>query len=84
MVLVRGRGYEVTATEFVPSVHTPKNRLLVAVRRGLYHKDSMEQYERLKGAVGGIPLALEKTLNEVGMTNSGSTPPQGATHEVLP
>jgi SAM-dependent methyltransferase len=69
MVLVRSRGYEVTATEFVPSVHTPKNRLLLAVRRGQFHKDSLEQYERLKGAVGGVALALEKTLKEADLAD---------------
>lgn len=68
MALVRGRGYEVTATEFVPSVHTPKNRLLLAVRRGQFHKDSLEQHERLKGAIGDVTLALEKTLKEADLT----------------
>jgi hypothetical protein len=70
---VRSRGYEVTATEFVPSVHTPKNRLLIAIRRGLFHQDSLAQYERLKAAVGGTALTLEQTLNTAADAHTGGS-----------
>jgi SAM-dependent methyltransferase len=84
MVMVRGRGYEVTATEFVPSIHTPKNRLLLAVRRGRFHKDAMEQYERLKGAIGGTPLTLEKTLTEVDLQLKATSLANGPVEEPQP
>ena len=68
MVLTRSRGYEVTATEFVPSVHTPKNRLLLATRRGRYQKEAAEQYERLKEAAAATSLALEVALQDCAKT----------------
>jgi SAM-dependent methyltransferase len=64
MLLVRSRGYEVTATEFIESAHTPKNRLIVAVRRGNYLKAAALQYEALKQAVGGCSIALEGMLSD--------------------
>lgn len=64
MVLVRSHGYEVTATEFVPSSHTPKNRLLLAIRRGRFQEGAAAQYGRLREAVGQGPLALERALAE--------------------
>lgn len=67
MLLVRGRGYEVTATEFVDSTHTPKNRLITAVRRGNFLKSANDEYLALKTALGGYPIALEALLE--------STPP---------
>jgi SAM-dependent methyltransferase len=63
MLLIRSKGYEVTATEFVPSEHTPKNRLLVCIRRGNYLKEAGDQYERLKAAVGGEGILLETLLS---------------------
>jgi SAM-dependent methyltransferase len=59
MLLVRRCGYEVTATEFVPSDHTPKNRLLLCIRRGRYLREAGEQYERLKESLGGAAITLE-------------------------
>ena len=40
-LLLRGCGYEVTPTEFVPSAHTPKNTLLRAHRRGSFLRDAL-------------------------------------------
>lgn len=65
MLLVRRCGYEVTATEFVPSNHTPKNRLLLCIRRGRYLREAGEQYERLKEALGGVTITLESLVPAV-------------------
>lgn len=62
MLLVRSKGYEVTATEFVPSAHTPKNRLLVCTRRGKFHKESQAQYAALKHELGDAEITLEGLL----------------------
>lgn len=62
MLLARGRGYEVTATEFVPSEHTNKNRLLVGHRRGRYLKEADEQFAALKSAMGNHTITLETLL----------------------
>ncbi len=62
MLLMRGVGYEVTITEFVPSQHSPKNRLMTAVRRGNFHKESQVAYTDLKASLGGQSIALEDLL----------------------
>lgn len=62
LLLVRGKGYEVTATEFVPSTHTPKNRLLVCTRRGKFHRESERQFAAMKDALCGSTIALEGLL----------------------
>lgn len=65
LALIRTLGYEATATEFIPSEHTPKNRLILGERRGRYNKAGMEEFQRLRGAIGSPVLALERALNEV-------------------
>jgi SAM-dependent methyltransferase len=62
MLLVRRSGYEVTPTEFVPSDHTPKNRLLVCIRRGRYFAPAAAQYQALSEALDSPTLALERLL----------------------
>lgn len=62
LLLVRARGYEVTATEFVASAHTPKNRLLMCTRRGKFHRDSEQQYAAMKAALVGTTITLESLL----------------------
>lgn len=64
MLLVRANGYEVTATEFVPATHTPKNRLLTCTRRGKFHRESQTQYAALKAALANSTITLEKLLGE--------------------
>jgi hypothetical protein len=59
MLLLRSRGYEVTATEFVESEHSHKNRLITAVRRGSYLDSARAEYLRLKEATGGRGIVLE-------------------------
>ena len=62
-LLLRGCGYHVTAMEFVPSEHTPKNTLLRA-RRQRPHSDreALEQYVRLRQSLGGAGIRLEEIL----------------------
>ncbi len=59
IALVRALGYEVTATEFVPSNHTPKNRLINCQRRGNYHIQSYSEFLALKALLGIKSLELE-------------------------
>ncbi len=62
MLLVRSRGYEVTATEFVGQEHAMKNRLLTCIRRGSKLPDALEQFENLKNSLGSCSISLEKLL----------------------
>ena len=62
LLLLRSRGYEATAMEFVPSTHTPKNRLILGLRRGRYHQGALNEFAALKSAVGAPQLALEGLL----------------------
>ena len=62
-LLLRGCGYSVTPMEFVPSEHTPKNTLLRAVgRSGDSDREALEQYARLREALGGAGIRLEQIL----------------------
>lgn len=65
LALVRALGYEATATEFIPSAHTPKNRLILAERRGRYNKAALAEFQRLRAALGSPTLTLEAALHEV-------------------
>ena len=62
MTLTRASGYEVTATEFVPSTHTPKNRLMTCIRRGNYLESAKKEYLSLKEHMGGQSITLEELL----------------------
>jgi len=62
MLLMRSHGYEVTATEFVGTEHTPKNRLLVCTRRGAYLDSAKAEFEQLKEAFAGSSISLEHLL----------------------
>jgi len=64
VLLIRGSGYEVVTTEFVPSQHTPKNRLIIAERRGLYLEEALEEYTQLSKALGQIEIKLASLLPE--------------------
>lgn len=64
LLLLRSRGYEVTATEFVPSDHTPKNRLLLAERRGNFLAAAATEHGALKAALGDQAIKLEELLGE--------------------
>lgn len=58
----RAHGYETTVTEFVESVHTPKNRLIKGVRRGRFHEESRKQYEALRVHLKGADISLAEFL----------------------
>jgi SAM-dependent methyltransferase len=64
LLLLRGSGYEVTATEFVASQHTAKNRLILAERRGNYWDPALAEYAALKKIVANVSITLEDRLPE--------------------
>ena len=63
-LLLRGCGYRVTAMEFVPSEHTPKNTLLRAVRQevGSDSDEAFRDYLALRRATGDVSIQLERRL----------------------
>ena len=61
-MLLRSYGYQVTATEFVETEHSHKNRLITAVRRGNFLRSAKAEYLELKSATGGQGIALEGLL----------------------
>ena len=62
MSLLGAHGYEVVATEFVPSTHTPKNRLITGRRIQNHNAEKKQEFDSLKEVLGGPDLALEKLL----------------------
>ncbi|MEY4630137.1 MAG: hypothetical protein RIQ81_257 [Pseudomonadota bacterium] len=73
VLLLRASGYETTTTEFVESRHSPKNRLIMAIRRGRYSKDSAQEYIDMKAHVGGCGIRLEEMLSvEVAALTTGN------------
>lgn len=61
-LLLRARGYDVTAMEFVSSEHTPKNTLLRAQRGEGDRERADREYRELKHALGGVSIRLEELL----------------------
>jgi SAM-dependent methyltransferase len=61
-LLLRAAGYEVAAIEFVPSMHTRKNTLVRAIKRGPADPAARAAYEALVVATGGRGLALAARL----------------------
>jgi SAM-dependent methyltransferase len=71
VLLARGSGYEVTTTEFVPSSHTPKNRLVSGVRRGNYLESALAEYAEMAKSLGAgirlserLPAEVAEKLNQ--------------------
>lgn len=58
VLILRGHGYEVTTTEFTMSHATPKNTLIMAERRGSYHRDSQRELASLVESLGGAGISL--------------------------
>ena len=58
VLILRGHGYEVTTTEFTMSHATPKNTLIMATRRGNYHKESQVEYAEFVQHLGGAEISL--------------------------
>jgi SAM-dependent methyltransferase len=65
LALLRALGYEATATEFIPSAHSPKNRLILAERRGRYNKAGLASFLALRAASGDAELALEREVKDL-------------------
>lgn len=64
LALVRAVGYEATATEFIPSAHTPKNRLIIAERRGRFSHPGWQEFQNVRAMLGSPTLALEHLLKD--------------------
>jgi SAM-dependent methyltransferase len=64
LLLLRAAGYDASAVEFVPSVHTRKNTLIRAVRRGAPDPAARAEYEALKLATGGVGIRLADALRQ--------------------
>ena len=68
MALLRASGYSVSAADFVPPEHTPKNRLIVGKRLPLgqdtheKRDTALREYERLAAATGGAGIKLAQLL----------------------
>lgn len=62
MLLMRSSGYDVWAREFVPSDHTPKNRLLICLKGDADVQMAMNEYLAFKNAMGGMGIGLESRL----------------------
>ena len=68
MALLRASGYSVSAADFVPPEHTPKNRLIVGKRlppgQDTHEKrdTALREYERLAAATGGAGIKLAQLL----------------------
>jgi SAM-dependent methyltransferase len=63
VLLLRAAGYETTATEFVESRHSPKNRLILGLRRGRYSRDAAVAYQKMKAHLGGCAISLESFVD---------------------
>lgn len=64
VLLLRASGYETTTTEFVESRHSPKNRLILATRRGRFSRKGLEEYHLLRDHLGGCAIKLESLIGE--------------------
>ena len=62
VLILRGHGYEVTTTEFTMSHATPKNTLILATRRGLFNKESQQEYAELYKWMGCSEISLAKKI----------------------
>ncbi|MBK9033086.1 MAG: SAM-dependent methyltransferase [Myxococcales bacterium] len=62
LLLLRARGYQATALEFVPHEHTRKNTLLRAIRGLSPDREAARQYQALVDATGGVGLGLAARL----------------------
>lgn len=64
MALLRGCGYDTAAVEFVPSDHTPKNRLLICRRNENFYDERQSSYNALKATTGGVGIELANRLEK--------------------
>jgi len=58
-LMLEGKGYEVTAMEYISPLETPKNLMIKAVRKGGERADKLAQY-RSMAELFGVRLSLEK------------------------
>lgn len=62
-LILESRGYQVKALEFVSVEHTPKNLMLIAVKKTT-NKDALQQIEAIKSQFGIKKHYLEELLNQ--------------------
>jgi SAM-dependent methyltransferase len=62
LLLMRSLGYKADAIEFVPSEHTPKNRLLIGTRHQRFERRSYDQFRLMKASIGDVTVSLEGLL----------------------
>ena len=64
LLLLRARGYEARAIEFVEAIHTEKNTLIRAMKRddGDASREAARHYQLLREATGGVGIGLEGRL----------------------
>jgi hypothetical protein len=69
-LLIKAHGYEASVTEFTSPEHTPKNRLITAIRRGNYLKSAQKEFEELKAHLNQSDTRLELLLKGSGTEQS--------------
>ena len=62
LLIIKALGYDAQAMEFVPSEHTPKNRLILGHRKQQYDVENFKSFQDLKGASGNAVIELERLL----------------------
>ena len=82
VALLRRSGYAVAVSELVAAEHTPKNRLLVASRlpaaqAAAQRERARDEYDDLRRATGGRPVALGRARAAAGGEGGGG-PGDGA------
>ena len=70
---ISAKGYEVTATEFIESTHTPKNRLILAERRGNYWLPARESFIDLWHHLGTPGFTLFQLLQSADLWDHRET-----------
>jgi SAM-dependent methyltransferase len=62
VLLLKAKGYDADAVEFIDSNHTAKNTLIRAVQQGVEDPAATAQYQRLVEATGGVGIGLADRL----------------------
>ncbi len=65
LLLLRAVGYEASANEFVEAVHTPKNTLIRAMRRGEGSGTGWSAFDDFVAATGGVAIGLAERLHSI-------------------
>lgn len=66
-MLLRSQGYQVDVIDFVPTEHTQKNTLIMAVKKGKSSPESYREYEAYKKTFGFTGIKLAVLLENAGL-----------------